>query len=146
MLTDELAPLFKRDLEHLKREIMLFEDEEMLWSTAGAILNSPGNLCFHLCGNLRHYIGHVLGGTNYKRNRLHEFNGASVMKKDLAALIDLTIDEITLALSQLKEEQLRIVFPIQIFEIPMSTSHFLLHLYGHFSYHLGQINYYRRLI
>jgi hypothetical protein len=28
----------------------------------------------------------------------------------------------------------------------MTLGYFLIHLYGHFNYHLGQINYHRRLL
>ena len=72
MLKQSLIKLFERDLEKLKEEILLFENESDLWITAGDVNNSPGNLCLHICGNLKHFVGNVLGGTDFIRERAKE--------------------------------------------------------------------------
>ncbi len=37
-------------------------------------------------------------------------------------------------------------YPILVFDHKTSTEYLLVHLTGHLNYHLGQINYHRRLI
>lgn len=141
-----LLELYIRDLDILTTEIESFEQEELIWKTAGSVSNSPGHLCFHICGNLRHYIGHILGNINYVRDRHHEFNGPTVTKEALVALIEKTKNELILAFNTIRETQLEETFPIQVLDSKIRTDKFLIHLYGHFGYHLGQINYFKRLI
>ncbi|WP_311136525.1 hypothetical protein [Hymenobacter cellulosilyticus] len=57
MLTETLRQLFGRDLNRLHQEITQYQDEACIWHTEKAITNSAGNLCLHLVGNLRTYIG-----------------------------------------------------------------------------------------
>ena len=38
------------------------------------------------------------------------------------------------------------LYPDEVFKEPMTTGHFLIHLSTHLGYHLGQINYHRRLL
>lgn len=146
MLTEELAKLFDRDIAKLKTEIAAYRDESRLWVTEASISNSGGNLCLHIMGNLQHYIGHVLGGSGYIRNRPEEFNRKDIPVTKLCAELDhiqILIPEI---LRSLKSNQLSAEYPEKIFQEPMTTEFFLLHLYAHLNYHLGQINYHRRLL
>jgi uncharacterized damage-inducible protein DinB len=145
MNKQSLLELFLRDLDILKKEIMAFANEETIWTTKGSVSNSPGHLCYHLCGNLRHYIGHVLGGNDYIRDREHEFKGPSVTKVDLEKLIEITKSELSKAFEKINEDQFEHNFPIKIFDKDIRTDKFLIHLYGHYGYHLGQINYFRRM-
>ncbi len=46
----------------------------------------------------------------------------------------------------LKNEDLQKTFPINVFNYEMTTEFFLVHLTTHLNYHLGQINYHRRLL
>ena len=57
MIKATLIEFFERDLNKLKEEISLYKDEKLLWILKGEILNTPGNLCLHLTGNLKHFIG-----------------------------------------------------------------------------------------
>jgi uncharacterized damage-inducible protein DinB len=141
-----LSQLFLRDLEKLKTEISSFKDEKNLWKISGDIKNSSGNLCLHLCGNLQHFIGAVLGNSGYVRNRDAEFTRKNVPIRDLVAEIELTAKIVEKTLIELKEEDLSKTFPINVFGFEMTTEYFLTHLTTHLNYHLGQINYYRRLL
>jgi uncharacterized damage-inducible protein DinB len=49
-------------------------------------------------------------------------------------------------LPQLSEEDLKKEYPLVVFERAMTTDYFLIHLVAHLDYHLGQINYHRRLL
>jgi len=141
-----LSKLFERDLEKLKTEITSYKDENKMWDVAGEIKNSAGNLCLHLLGNLQHYIGAVLGNSGYERNREAEFNSKNVPVEEIQKEIDETIIIIKKTLSELDEKRLQEIYPINVFGEEMSTGYFLTHLVTHINYHLGQINYHRRLL
>lgn len=141
-----LIKLFKRDLEKLKKEITSFKDEKKIWEISSEIKNSSGNLCLHVCGNLQHFIGVVLGNSGYVRNREAEFSKKNVQIKELDDEIELTTKVVEKSLNELNEERLDEIYPINVFGYEMTTGFFLTHLTTHLNYHLGQINYHRRLL
>ena len=146
MLSAILSELYERDLNKLREEIEQFTDETDLWTTSGGITNSAGNLCQHLTGNLRHFLGAVLGGSGYVRDRDAEFAAKGTTKADLLADIDAAAASVKDTLGKLTDEDLAKTYPIEVFGRPMTTGYFLVHLATHFNYHLGQINYHRRLL
>ena len=138
--------LYQRDLKRLQKEIGAYKTESDLWITKGEIKNSAGNLCLHLMGNLNHFIGHILGKTDYVRQRTREFTDRDIPQKDLLMGIKetrLTIEEV---LNKLDPKILALEFPVQVFDEPYSNLQMLIHLQGHLNYHLGQINYHRRIL
>ena len=141
----ELAAVFEKDLKKLKEEILQYDSEDRLFKTVEGISNSGGNLAMHLCGNLRHFIGAILGNSAYIRNREEEFAGR-VSSQKLIEDIEETILVVKSTLSNLSEEDASKAYPLQVFGEAMSTRYFLFHLLGHLNYHLGQVNYHRRLI
>jgi uncharacterized damage-inducible protein DinB len=145
-MTDTLIQLFKRDLIKLKSEIILYENESILWTTDKDISNSAGNLCLHIIGNLNHFIGATLGNTGYVRQRNTEFNLKDIPVKEISKMIDDTITTVNNVLVTLTKNQLSEVYPIVVFDEEMTTEYFLIHLVTHLNYHLGQINYHRRLL
>ena len=146
MLTDTLIVIFKRDLLKLKEELSLYNREENLWRVEQNISNSAGNLCLHLLGNLNTYIGAVLGDTKYVRSRPEEFSIKNVPRVTLLNDIDRTIEMIDAVLPSITAAQLSSEYPQQVFDYNMTTEYFLIHLAGHLNYHLGQVNYHRRLL
>ncbi len=146
MLIETLKSLFNRDLLKLKSEIGLYQDEKNLWLTDKAIANSSGNLCLHLVGNLNTYIGKEIGKTHYVRNRELEFSLKDVPRTELLQKIDDTIQVVQNALNKMKAEDLSKEYPMLVFEKKTTTEYFLVHLIAHLGYHLGQINYHRRLL
>ena len=146
MLTQILRSIFKRDLELLSTEIAMYQNEEKLWHIEGNIANSSGNLCLHLVGNLNHFIGAVLDNTGYVRQRDLEFSSKDIPKSVLLEMIKSTADMIEHTFSTLSDEQLEVEYPIVVFAEKMTTAYFLVHLATHLTYHLGQINYHRRLL
>lgn len=146
MLTTTLITLFKRDLNKLKSEIELYQDESNLWLTPQDISNSAGNLALHLVGNLNHFVGAILGNTGYIRQRDLEFSLKNVQRSEIQNQIDDTIVVVENTLSTLIKEDLDRNYPLQVFKFEMTTEYFLTHLIMHLSYHLGQINYHRRLL
>ena len=145
-MTKTFTKLFQRDLEKLKDEITSYKDEKKMWEVSGEITNSAGNLCLHICGNLQHFIGATLGNSGYVRKRDEEFSRKNVPVEEMVQEIDKTLQIITQTLNELKEEKLDETYPINVFGYEMATGFFLTHLTTHLSYHLGQINYHRRLL
>jgi uncharacterized damage-inducible protein DinB len=141
-----LSPLFDRDLQKLKDEVSAYPAESQLWILMPGISNSGGNLCLHLCGNLQHFIGAALGGTGYVRQRDLEFSRKDVPRTDMLAEIERTRQVVATTLAQFPESDLLRDFPFPKHDTLVSAEHMLLHLYAHLNYHLGQINYHRRMI
>jgi uncharacterized damage-inducible protein DinB len=146
MQIDNLIQLFKRDLEKLITEISLYKNEEAIWRTDKNIANSAGNLSLHLVGNLNTYIGEAIGKSGYIRNRELEFSLKNIPKEKLIKMIRDTIIVVEGALAKISKEQLEEEFPILVFDRKTSTQYLLLHLSTHLAYHLGQVNYHRRLL
>lgn len=142
----ELLSLYRRDLNRLKEEILAYQKEENIWIVEKQISNSAGNLALHLCGNIQHFIGHILGGTNYKRNRDLEFAQTGISKKEIANEIEQTILTLKKVIPNLDSSQFEEEFPVQVFKEPYTNIQMIVHLFGHLNYHLGQVNYHRRLI
>jgi hypothetical protein len=146
MFTKVLYEIYARDLNKLKDEIEQFADEAQLWETRGDIANSAGNLCLHLTGNLKHFIGAVIGDSGYIRDRDSEFASKGISKQMLLVDIDSTRDIVTSTLARLTDDKLEEAYPTEVYGHPMTTGYFLTSLTTHFNYHLGQINYLRRFL
>lgn len=141
-----IITFFENDLNKLANEISLFKDEKSLWETKAGITNSAGTLALHLIGNLSHFIGKTLGGTNYVRNRDEEFSLRNVPQAKLISGINEIKETIKNTLSNLSPEDLQKDFSIKIKDEVLSTQNVLVYLLAHLNYHLGQVNYLRRMI
>ena len=146
MLNKILLELYERDLNKLKTEIEGFTEEADLWKTGEGIKNSAGNLCLHLTGNLQHFIGSILGDSGYVRDRGAEFARKHVSRRELLLEVEETSAVLRKTLSKLNDKDFAKDYPVDVFGHPMTTGYFLVHLTTHFNYHLGQINYHRRLL
>ena len=146
MLKETLVLLFDRDLKKLKVELESYSNEADLWLLEKSITNSAGNLCLHLIGNLNWFIGAQLGDTGYVRDRPLEFSAKHVPRVDMLSDIDKTLSMIETTILKLTNEQLEADYPRLVFKEKTSTYFFLIHLATHLAYHLGQINYHRRLL
>ena len=145
-LSAELADLFRRDLIRLRQQLETWADGEILWRTLPGVSNSAGNLMLHLEGNLREFVGRQLGAVAYERNRPQEFAGTGVPVAELLARIeDLTV-LVPRVIGGLSDAQLEAKYPQDALGLPLSTRAFLIHLNGHLNYHLGQIDYLRRIL
>lgn len=144
--TQSLIVLYERDLDRLKNEINAYQHESNLWITDGNIGNSAGNLCLHLIGNLKHFIGLHVGHTPYERDREGEFANKDIPRDQMLTEIEETKEIVTRAISGLIEDQLTQDFPIEFGQGKPSIAFMVIHLASHLGYHLGQINYHRRLL
>jgi uncharacterized damage-inducible protein DinB len=146
MLKENLLEFFERDLNKLIAEVKLYKNETNLWLAKEGISNSAGNLVLHLVGNLNHFIGATLGNSGYIRNRDAEFTLKNIPRKDLITAIENTIPVVKNTLSKLTPADFEKDFPIQVFGKTDTTGYMMIHLTTHLTYHLGQINYHRRLL
>lgn len=144
-MKEAILTLFQRDLKVLLKEIEQYPDENFIWQTVKGTSNSGGNLALHLVGNLKTYIGKNLGNIDYLRNRELEFSAKNIPRQEILQAISETLETVTITLTQLSQEQLSNTYPENVLGYEMSTEYFLIHLHGHLTYHLGQINYHRRI-
>jgi hypothetical protein len=145
-ITENLGILITRELNTFITEIEMFPDDESVWKTVPGISNSVGNLALHVCGNLQHFIGTVLGNSDYVRNREAEFNATSGSKAELINEITKTIDVIKQVLPKLTDDQLKSIYPIKFDDFKIPTNRFLIHLSIHLGMHLGQAGCLRRTL
>ncbi len=141
-----LALLFRRDLSRLIQQIDAFPDDETLWRTIPGIANSAGNLALHIEGNLREYIGRQIGRLPYHRMRELEFSSRGLPRAELRARAVELQEVISSVVGELSSQEMQSEYPEVVLEIPLSTQEFLIHLYGHLNWHLGQVDYLRRML
>jgi len=144
-MATELAALFRRDLTRLARQLDATADAH-LWRVVPGVTNSAGNLMLHLNGNLREFVGRQLGGVPYQRDRPREFAAIDVPRTQLAADIRELGTLIPDILERLPEGRWNDLFPENVLGEPLTNRQFAIHLYGHLNYHLGQIDYVRRVL
>jgi hypothetical protein len=146
MTLETLIAIYQRDLDKLKEEIEAYTNEQDIWKVVDGISNSAGTLALHLIGNLNHFIGATLGNTGYVRDREAEFSLRNVPRKKLVDDIDETRQMMGEVLTNLPIERVAKTYPLPWREKAVSVDFMLIHLLSHFSYHLGQVNYHRRIL
>lgn len=142
-LKRDIGTFYQRDLDRLIDNLKETPEED-LWRVPEGVSNSCGMLVQHLVGNLNHFIGKGLGKTGYVRQRDHEFTATKKPKEELIQSVQelkVTLDRVFDAIA---DDNFDEGFPMDL-PFEASTGGFLVHLYGHLNYHLGQINYLRRI-
>jgi len=143
---DSIRSVLIRELNALQRELGTYEDESDIWQIPAGISNSAGTLALHLAGNLQSFVGSLLGGSDYVRDRQAEFSRRDVPLTEMISELDRTILAVDTTLKALSDEQLLEPFPLVFGKTIVSTADFLVHLSTHLAFHLGQIDYHRRLV
>lgn len=143
---DDLRTVLLRDLRALGLEVRLYPDDATLWQSVPGLTNSGGTLVRHLAGNLRHFVGGVLGKTGYVRDRDAEFSLQGSSRAELAEEVERTIADVDRTLGALTDAGLAEEYPLPLGGKRIQTSRFLTHLAVHLTYHLGQIDYHRRVV
>lgn len=146
MIVATYRKVIVRDLRALAEELKAYEDEQAIWLTPPGVSNSPGTLALHLAGNLRAFIGAKLGETGYVRDRDHEFTARDVDRNELLEGIEEAVAAVEKGLTTISDQDLERDYPISFKGKTLSTGLFLTHLVAHLAYHLGQIDYHRRLV
>ena len=143
---DSLRLMLTRDLRSLDRQVAAYPDDDSLWKTVPGISNSAGNLALHIAGNLRHFLGETLGGTGYVRDRAAEFESKGLSRDDVRQEVQSALGDVELTIERISDDQLSADFPLPILDRSVRTADFLMHLAAHLTYHLGQIDYHRRIL
>lgn len=141
-----ITDLFQRGIDKLIEEINLFKKEKNIWKIKETTKNTAGNLTLHLLGNLNHFIGRTLGHTDYIRKRQDEFSIKAIPREKLVTDLILLKETIKNSLEKISIEDIKKEFPLKIKEEVLTVELMLIFLLNHFNYHLGQVNYLRRLI
>jgi hypothetical protein len=145
-LAADLFVLFRRDLGCFIREVKSFPDDVTLWRTVPGITNSAGNLALHVAGNLRHFVGGVLGGTGYQRHREQEFTQGEGTRAEIIAVLEATAIDLEVGLQTLTDASLAAPYPLPVRGVHPGTGRWLMHLAAHLAFHLGQTGYLRRAL
>lgn len=146
MIPEYLAAVITRDLRAVRREIAAYPDEASVWRLPPGIANSAGTLALHLAGNVQHFFGAVLAGSGYVRDRAAEFSRRDVPRAEILAQLDAAIAAVQPGLSQASDDALQADFSEKIAGHTVSTGEWLMHLAAHLAYHLGQVDYHRRIV
>jgi uncharacterized damage-inducible protein DinB len=141
-----IQSLLLRDLASLQKEIAAYPDDNSLWATLPGTGNSGGNLALHVAGNLRHFVGALIGKSGYIRERDLEFSTKNLSREQVIEILDQCTREVQSALEACDESILKTDFPAEIKGTDRQTGAILMHLMAHLNYHLGQINYHRRIL
>jgi hypothetical protein len=141
-----LAAMLDRDLATLRREVEAYPDERDLWREVPGVPNVGGTLVLHLTGNLQHYFGARLAGTGYVRDRPAEFARRNVPRSELLREIDAARAAVKAGSTAVGPAQLAADFPELVGGSRVETGDYLVHLAVHFAYHLGQLDYHRRVV
>ncbi|UCC82754.1 MAG: DUF1572 family protein [Gemmatimonadota bacterium] len=146
MITDWIRRVMARDLGALGAQIEAYADERDIWKLVPGIENSAGTLALHLAGNIQHYIGAQLGGTGYVRDRDAEFTTRDVPRAELLELVEGASAALQAGFVAIDEGALDDEYPIDLGGVTLSTGQTLLHLAAHLAFHLGQVDYHRRIV
>jgi len=146
MIVSMLQGVFVRDLRGVRRALEVYPEEADIWKTPHGVSNSGGTLALHLVGNIRSFIGAQLGGDGYVRDRDAEFKRRNVPRAELLAMIDEAIAAVKKTMPRLTDADLEKRYPMALGGVTLQTGDFMLHLVSHLGYHLGQLDYHRRLV
>ena len=143
MINSTLALFYERDIRKLIEEVQLFNDEENLWRIKPGINNPAGNLVLHITGGTNYWIGTQLADIGYVRHRSQEFSARGVERKLLIAGLEALIPMVK---QVCESTDLDAEFPIPFDDAKRTNGYLLLQLLAHLNYHLGQVNYLRRML
>jgi uncharacterized damage-inducible protein DinB len=141
-----ITNVITRELKALRREIETYPSESDLWEVRPGITNPGGNLALHLAGNIQYFLGNVLGKNGYVRNREAEFGDKDVPRADLLREIDLAIAAVQTGMTKISDADLARPYPESVGGVSSTTGAFLAHFATHLAYHLGQVDYHRRIL
>lgn len=144
-LSTELAALYRRDLARLVRQLDAIDDAR-LWQVVPGVTNAAGNLLLHLNGNLREFVGRQIGGVEFVRDRPREFAATDVPRSEMIAALTELASLIPGVIERVPASRWDETYPENVLGEPLTHRQFVVHLYAHLSYHLGQIDYLRRVL
>jgi hypothetical protein len=145
-LQDTVSYMLQRELAAVKRSVEAYPDDATLWVHPQGLPNAGGTIALHVAGNLQHYLGAKLGKSGYVRNRDAEFARRGVSREDIIAELDAAAAAIDRGIGAVTDDVLTSAYPEQMGGKSVRTGDFLVHLLAHLAYHLGQLDYHRRVV
>lgn len=145
-IQESIRAVLLRELRCLQRQLEAYEHETDIWLIPAGISNSAGTLTLHLVGNLQAFVGAVLGGTGYIRDRDAEFAQRDIPRNELLQAIAETIAIVDRTFGRIPDDRLAEPYPVVFGQTQVNTADFLLHLTTHLAFHGGQVDYHRRLV
>jgi hypothetical protein len=82
----------------------------------------------------------------YSRTRDLEFSLKGLSRDEVGLRLEELSQTIPSIIERLSLDQMEMDYPQVVLDAPMTTQQFLFHLYGHLNWHLGQIDYLRRML
>ena len=146
MTSHEIIAVICRELRAVERELNAYQSEEQVWLVPDGLPNSGGTLALHIAGNLRHFIGTVLGGDAYVRDRDAEFSKRGVPRAELISELRQAEKVVRETLAGLEPAKLNEPYPLPVLNRRLNTGDFMLHLATHLAYHTGQVDFHRRVV
>jgi len=112
--------------------------EDQIWLRGRENENAVGNLCLHLAGNVRQWIGHGVAGREDIRIRELEFSArGGKSAEELQALLNAAVEEAAELVERLKPEALMRKTRVQKYDVTVLSA--IYHVVEHFAQHTGQI-------
>ena len=146
MLVEAVCAILDRDLQALAREVMAYPDDATVWQVPEGAVNSTGTLVLHLSGNIQHFLGARLAESGFVRDRPAEFSSRGVPRAALLRQIEAAPTAVRAAADRVTDESLTGDYPEVVGGMRVAAGEYLIHLVSHFGYHLGQVDYHRRLV
>lgn len=112
---------------------------------ATGIDNSAGTLALHIAGNLQALVGAALGATGYVRDRDAEFSRRDVPRAEILAELEAAQTALRAGFEGLHDDAMAGDYPIEVGG-RHEVGQMVVHLATHLTYHLGQIDYHRRIL
>lgn len=143
---DDVRRLLVREVDAFLREVALFPSDALLWQVVPGVLNPAGTLALHVAGNLQHFVGAVLGGSGYVRDRNAEFAVRNWTRDRVAFELRAARDAVETTLPRVEADTLTELYAAAPNNLAIRTDMFLMHLVAHTAMHLGQAGYIRRVV
>ena len=141
-----IGGIIVRELTSLCQEVEAYSSDADLWRVVPGIANSGGTLALHVAGNLQHFVGAILGDSSYVRNRDAEFATRGLSRAEVGRLVGEAIAAVQQTFRNLGPADLGSEYPEPVAKVRLNTGDFLTHLASHLAYHLGQVDYHRRIV
>lgn len=146
-MINPVAAALARELASLRAEVAAYPDDATCFAQVPGLPNSGGTLALHCAGNLRHFVGHALGGSGYVRDRAREFAARDVSRAQIDEELAAAEREVAEALARFDVARLDEPWPGELpGGMQASVRLMLQHLTSHVAYHLGQVDYHRRMV
>ena len=141
-----LSAVICRELKSIERELNAYQTEDHVWALPAGLPNSGGTLALHAAGNLRHFIGTVLGGGTFVRDRDAEFSRRNVPRTELIEGLREAEKAVRDTLATIDAASFEEPYPLPVANRRINTGEFLAHLATHLAYHAGQLDFHRRVV